>query len=141
MILVATVACSGHDAGPTSATSVKAPVGNPPAVIELRTYLAGSTTSYVDFSLTDPDGDAITWQASVATLPGCRCAAGPLRLWSLDQQVIGNGAAPSGTVRSGTLVRLFYWPGGGPVNNVVLTIDASDPSGGAARATIEVPNW
>jgi hypothetical protein len=142
LLFLATVACRGHD--PTSATP-GAPGANPPAVVGLQTYLAGSMSSNVDFFLTDLDGDPIAWRASVATMPGCRCTAGTLRLSSIDGRPAGSGAALAGTVRSGTRLVLYYYPGStsapNNVNNVLLTIEASDPSGAVTRATIEVPNW
>src|SRR5262245_8841522 len=104
LVVVATAACGGSGAPPPPAAT---PVAHAPAIVALQTYLSGSMSSLVDFFVIDIDGDPIRWAATVATTPGCRCKVGPLSLVNVDQQRAASGAALSGTVASGTRLRLF----------------------------------
>jgi hypothetical protein len=140
LVVVATVACGGSGSPqPTAPTEA----AHAPAIVALQTYLVGSMSSYVDFFLIDVDGDPIRWAATVTTAPGCpRCTPGPLGLAYVDEQFVRTGGAPSGTVASGTRLRLSYRPGSGPEPNYVhVTITASDSSGASTSATIELWNF
>ncbi|MEW6757664.1 MAG: hypothetical protein AB1347_05540, partial [Acidobacteriota bacterium] len=99
-----------------------APDNSPPAISGLvaspDVIPSGTGSSTITFTAVDPDGDAVTWSASLSG--------------STSTGELGSLNATSATVPSGTLVTVTYSADKAGAGSVTITIDAVDPSGAPA---------
>ncbi|MEW5765846.1 MAG: hypothetical protein AB1824_12815, partial [Acidobacteriota bacterium] len=119
---VASYTFTNVQADHTIAASFAPDINGPPVITGLAAVPdvipSGTGSSTITFTVTDPEGGAVTWSASLSG--------------TTSTGELGSLNITSATVPSGTLVTVTYSADKAGVGSVTLAVDAVDPLGAPA---------